>query len=646
MQHYLFLDIETRSSEPLAKSGVYRYSESDDFEVLLISYALDDMPVGTIDLASGDELRTEFIDMIKSGDVMLVAHNSAFERVCLSRLFGGRTGEYLPPESWLDTMVMAQYLALPCSLREAGKILNISHAKMEEGKGLVSHFCNPRADGKFNLPEDDPIKWQTFVTYNAVDVEAEREIFKKLYRFMPPQSVWDDFYRSERINDNGIAVDLELVKGAVYCNEMTLGSAVEKMREITGLQNPNSPVQLKRWLAERGVVTDSVDKAAVQSILKTAPEDVCNVLRLRQQTAKSSLAKYGALLDAVSDDGRIRGNFRFYGAVRTGRFTGTRVALQCLPRNSMPELDRARTLVKEKRVEQLELEFGFVQPVLSELIRTCFIPEEGKKLIVADFSAIEARVISALSGENWRLGAFSAGRDVYCETASRMFGIPVEKHGVNSEYRAIGKVAELALGYNGGRNALLRMGADRLNLSDEQLDDIVIKWRAANPKIVALWKDAEEAARTAISYRSRQKTHGIEFSYESGFLFLKLPSGRRLAYPKAHISTDDEGREVIAFSGTAKGAGLIPETTFGGKLTENLTQSYARDLLCSAIENVEKMLGNSGKIVMHVHDEIIVECCDNVTVTDVIDAMCTQPDWAPTIPLNADGFECDYYRKD
>lgn len=646
MNHYLFIDIETRSSEPLAKAGVYRYSESDDFSVLLFSYALDDMPVVTLDLAGGDELGSEFIDIIKNGDVILVAHNCAFERVCLSRLFGGRTGEYLPPERWLDTMVMMQYLALPCSLREAGKILKIRHAKMEVGRGLVSFFCTPRSDGRFNLPEDDPAKWKNFVAYNAVDVEAEREIFKKLYRYMPPQSVWNEFYTSERINDGGVAVDLELVNGAIFCNEMTLGSAIEKMKEISGLQNPNSPVQLKRWLAERGVVTDSVNKAALESILKNAPEDVCEVLRLRQQTAKSSLAKYGAILDSVSCDGRIRGNFRFYGAARTGRFTGTRVALQCLPRNSMAELDRARTLVKEKWAEQLRLEFGSVQSVLSELLRTCFIPEEGRKFIVCDFSAIEARVISALSGEKWRLTAFSSGRDVYCETASRMFGIPVEKHGQNSEYRAIGKVAELALGYNGGRNALLRMGADRLNLSEAELDDIVSKWRAANPKIVALWRDMEEAARTAISYRSRQKTHGLEFSYENGILFSKLPSGRRLSYPRAHIETDDTGREVIAFSGTARGAGLIPETTFGGKLTENLTQSYARDLLCNAMENVEKMLGDSGRIVMTVHDEIIAECDEDITVTDVIEAMCTPPDWAPALPLNADGFETYYYRKD
>ena len=652
----LFCDIESFSPVQLAKTGLYPYAEHPDFELLLFGYSIDGGPVEMVDLANGQSMPDEVLAALVDPSVVKWAHNAAFERVCLSAWLRAHHPElladgFLGPRQWRCTMIWSAYLGLPMSLDAVATVLKLDVQKDTVGKKLIKQFCTPATPsvlngGKHrNPPSADPTGWARFIDYNRRDVEVELAIHDRLASFPMPEAEWDTYALDQRINDAGILLDHTLVDNAVAVDEHHRNATLARAQTLTGLENPNSPIQLKQWLASRGCELESLAKAEVDAALDTATGEVKEVLELRGDLAKSSVKKYQAMQNVAGTDGRARGLIQFYGAGRTGRFAGRLVQVQNLPRNYLSDLDQARTLVRTGNLDALELLYESVPDTLSQLIRTAFIPSPGCRFIVADFSAIEARVIAWLAGETTTLQAFREGKDLYCETASRMFGVPVEKHGVNGELRQKGKIAVLACGYGGSVGALKAMGALTMGLAEHELKPIVDAWRAANPHIVQLWADVEEAAIAAITSRQPIRLRNLRFSVESGILFIKLPSGRRLSYIQPRLGENRWGGTSITYTGTTTARRWGQLETYGGKLVENIVQAIARDLLVVGMHAVAKA---GHKIVMHVHDEIVIDEPTNsgFTVADACKLMSTLPAWAKGLPLDADGYECAYYRKD
>lgn len=641
----LLLDIESFGSVDLSKSGAYRYSESNDFEVLLFGYSADGQPVQVIDLASGETLPEEIRSALTDPSVIKWVWNANFERVCLSRFLGLSTGQYLDPSSWRCSMVWAATLGLPLSLEGVGAVLGLEKQKLKTGKDLIRFFCMPNKlrDGSVirHTPRSDPERWEQFKAYNLRDVETEMAIQDKLARFPVPDAIWAEYHQDQEINDRGIGLDMTLVQNALAMDNHSRDELTGAMQKLTLLDNPNSVAQMKAWLADNGLETDSLGKKQVAELLADAPEPLADVLILRQQLAKSSVRKYQAMENCVCADGRARGMFQFYGANRTGRFSGRLIQLQNLVRNSMPDLDQARALVRRGDYAALRLLYDSVPNVLSELIRTAFVPYEGGKFIVADFSAIEARVIAWLAGEQWRLDVFQNGGDIYCASASQMFKVPVEKHGVNGHLRQKGKIAELALGFSGSVGALKAMGALEMGLKEEELKPLVDAWRNANPNIVKLWRTVDTAVKMTVSEKVATETHGIHFAYESGFLFVQLPSGRRLAYVKPRIGLNKFGGECVTYEGIGTTKKWERIESFGGKYVENLVQAISRDILCYAMKTLQCC-----NIVAHVHDEIIIEADSRMSLQAVCEQMGRTPPWAQGLILRADGFETKFYKKD
>lgn len=639
----LSIDIETFSSVNLQKCGVYKYAESEDFEILLFGYAVDGGPVQVVDLACGEKIPAEIINALSDETVIKTAFIAAFERVCLSNYLG----EWLEPESWHCTMIWSATLGLPLSLEGVGAVLGLEKQKLTEGKALIKYFCVPCAPTKTNggrtrnLPEHDMEKWQQFKVYNLRDVETEMGIQEKLSRFPVPQKIWEEYHLNEEVNDRGICVDMVLVKQALEIDKKSREHLTALIQNMTNLDNPNSVQQMKTWLADNGLEMDSLGKKEVAAAIKTAPQDLTEVLSLRQQLAKSSVKKYTAMENAVCRDNRARGMFQFYGANRTGRFAGRLIQLQNLPQNHMPDLAEARGLVRDGNYDALELLYEDIPDTLSQLIRTAFVPQDGRKLIVADFSAIEARVLAWLAGERWRLKVFEEGKDIYCSSARQMFGVPVEKHGVNGHLRQKGKIAELALGYGGSVGALKAMGALEMGLTEEELQPLVSAWRNANPMITMLWWDIDCAVKTCVKQRISTETHGLKFDYKSGFLFLTLPSGRRLAYVKPRMGENQFGGEAVTYEGVGATKKWERLESYGPKFTENVVQAIARDILMYAMQTLSHC-----SIVAHVHDEIIIECDRRVSLEAVCEQMSRTPPWAEGLLLRADGYECDFYKKD
>ena len=652
----LFCDIESFSPVQLAKAGVYPYCEHPDFELLLFGYSVDGGPVKVVDLASGQSMPDEVLAALVDSGVVKWAHNAAFERVCLSEWLRTHHPKlldegFLDPRQWRCTMIWSAYLGLPMSLDAVAAVLNLDVQKDTIGKKLIKQFCTPatpfvlNGGGTRNLPGSDPDGWQAFVEYNRRDVEVELAIHDRLACFPMPESEWDTYALDQRINDVGILLDHTLVDNAVGVDEHHRNATLTRAQKLTGLDNPNSPIQLKQWLTTHDCELESLAKADVHAAHDTATGAVKEVLELRGDLAKSSVKKYQAMQNVAGSDGRARGLIQFYGAGRTGRFAGRLVQVQNLPRNYLTDLDQARTLVRTGNLDALELLYESVPDTLSQLIRTAFIPSTSHRFIVADFSAIEARVIAWLAGETTTLTAFREGKDLYCETASRMFGVPVEKHGVNGELRQKGKIAVLACGYGGSVGALKAMGALTMGLAELELKPIVDAWRQANPHIVQLWADVEEAAIAAITSRQPIRLRNLRFSVESGILFIELPSGRRLAYVQPRLGENRWGGTSITYTGTTTARRWGQLETYGGKLVENIVQAIARDLLVTGMHAVAK---TGHRIVMHVHDEIVIDEPENsgFTVTDACELMSTLPAWAEGLPLDADGYECNYYRKD
>lgn len=639
----LSIDIETFSSVNLQKCGVYKYAESEDFEILLFGYAVDGGPVQVVDLACGEKIPAEIINALSDETVIKTAFIAAFERVCLSNYLG----EWLEPESWHCTMIWSATLGLPLSLEGVGAVLGLEKQKLTEGKALIKYFCVPCAPTKTNggrtrnLPEHDMEKWQQFKVYNLRDVETEMGIQEKLSRFPVPQKIWEEYHLNEEVNDRGICVDMVLVKQALEIDKKSREHLTALIQNMTNLDNPNSVQQMKTWLADNGLEMDSLGKKEVAAAIKTAPQDLTEVLSLRQQLAKSSVKKYTAMENAVCRDNRARGMFQFYGANRTGRFAGRLIQLQNLPQNHMPDLAEARGLVRDGNYDALELLYEDIPDTLSHLIRTAFVPQDGRKLIVADFSAIEARVLAWLAGERWRLKVFEEGKDIYCSSARQMFGVPVEKHGVNGHLRQKGKIAELALGYGGSVGALKAMGALEMGLTEEELQPLVSAWRNANPMITMLWWDIDCAVKTCVKQRISTETHGLKFDYKSGFLFLTLPSGRRLAYVKPRMGENQFGGEAVTYEGVGATKKWERLESYGPKFTENVVQAIARDILMYAMQTLSHC-----SIVAHVHDEIIIECDRRVSLEAVCEQMSRTPPWAEGLLLRADGYGCDFYKKD
>ena len=640
-------DLETYSSVDLAKCGVYRYCESEDFEILLAAYSVDGGAVRVVDLACGEKLPEVILDALEDETVEKWSYNSQFERICLSRFLGYPAGNYLAPASWRCSMVWASTLGLPRSLESVGAVLGLEKQKLTEGKDLIRYFCVPcrptKANGgrMRNLPEHAPEKWERFKAYNLRDVETEMQIQERLSRFPVPASIWEEYHLDQEINDRGIGVDMELVRQAIAVDARSRERLTAAMRELTELENPNSVQQMKQWLADQGMETDTLGKKAVAELIRTAPEPLREVLSLRQQLAKSSVKKYTAMENAVCADSRAHGMFQFYGANRTGRFSGRLIQLQNLYKNTMPDLAQARALVRSGNYEALSMLYEDIPDTLSQLIRTAFVPQNGRKFIVADFSAIEARVIAWFAGERWRLKVFEDGGDIYCASASQMFHVPVEKHGVNGHLRQKGKIAELALGYGGSVGALKSMGALEMGLAEEELQPLVDAWRTSNPMITQFWWDVDRAVKECVKMRIPTETHGLRFDYRSAMLFITLPSGRRLAYVKPRIGENQFGGESVTYmgvSGTKKWERL---ESYGPKFVENIVQGTARDILCYAMRTLRNCA-----IVAHVHDEIIIEADRRISLSAVCEQMGRTPPWAKGLKLRADGYECEFYQKD
>ena len=643
----LSIDLETYSDQPLAKTGVYRYVESPDFEILLFAYSVDGGPVQQIDLACGEKIPSEVLFALEDDKVTKWAFNANFERICLSRFLGYPTGDYLEPDSWKCSMVWAAYMGLPLSLEGVGAVLGLEKQKLTEGKDLIKYFCQPCAPTKSNgqrtrnLPKHAPDKWLTFKKYNIRDVETEMSIQARLSKYPVPDSVWEEYHLDQEINDRGVGLDMELVRQAIQMDGRSRSELTQVMKELTSLDNPNSVQQMKQWLADNGVETDTLGKKAVAELLKTAPQQLQKVLTLRQQLAKSSVKKYQAMETAICADDRARGMFQFYGANRTGRWAGRIIQMQNLPQNHLDDLSEARGLVRAGGFDALEMLYEDVPDTLSQLIRTAFVPQENRKFIVADFSAIEARVIAWLAGEKWRQDVFAEGKDIYCASASQMFGVPVEKHGVNGHLRQKGKIAELALGYGGSVGALKAMGALEMGLSEDELPALVSAWRQANPKIVQFWWAVDHAVMDAVTRKTTTKTHGIIFSARNGMLFITLPSGRSLAYVKPKIGENRFGGDCITYEGVGGTKKWERIDSYGPKFVENIVQATSRDILCYAMKTLRCC-----SIVMHIHDEVVIEADRRMSLQAVCDQMGRTPPWANGLQLRADGYETDFYKKD
>lgn len=641
----LSIDIETYSSTNLNQTGVYRYADSNDFELLLFGYAVDFGQVKVIDLTQGEKIPPQIIQALDDPNIIKSAFNAQFERICLSHYVGHR----LKPAGWHCSRVWSAILGLPLSLRDVGTVLGLPRQKITAGKELVRFFCTPCKPTKENqhrtrnFPYHALDKWQQFKQYNQRDVEVEMEITQKLSRFPVPQNEWKNYWMDQDINDRGIRIDQQLVNNAIKCQEEFHEQYLQTSQQLTGLANPNSPLQLKDWLHRQGVETDSLSKASVAQLLQTTTGTVHQVLALRQLLSKSSVKKYQAMQKAMCKDGRVHGLLQFYGANRTGRWAGRLVQVQNLPRNSMADLEEARELVKQGNTAALEMLYDSVPDVLSQLIRTAFIPRKGHHFYVADFSAVEARVIAWLSGEEWRQAAFAKNEDIYCASASQMFGVPVVKQGINGELRQKGKIAELALGYGGSIGALKAMGATKLGLTEDELPPLVQMWRNASPNIVQFWWDIDKAAKECIKTHLPQTTHGIKLVYHSGCLFLRLRSGRYLCYPQPKIGINRFGSESITFMGinTVKKWSRIE--TYGAKLVENIVQATSRDLLAEAMRRLEAA-GNP--IVMHIHDEAVIDAPKDSSLDTMVRIMTEVPSWADGLILNAAGFVGDFYKKD
>ena len=651
------IDIETKSDKDISKCGVYAYTDTPYFDILLFAYSIDGQPVQVVDMANGEEIPENVLAALVDENVIKVAFNVNFERVCLSKYLRKNypqyfqsysidedtVGDFLNPESWHCSMIHARTLGLPSSLAEVGKVLGIEQQKMTEGKALIKFFCVPydTIDGvpQFHSPTDYPDKWEIFKAYNKRDVEAELEIDRRLSRFPVPDFLWKEFYLDQEINDRGILVDMQLADKAIGLDAEAKEELTAEMKRLTGVENPNSVYQLLDWLETQGYKSDSLGKTQVQELIKTAKEPVKSVLQMRLQLSKSSVKKYTAMKNTACSDNRARGMFSFYGASRTGRWAGRNVQLQNLPQNYLPDLSEARELVKYGSFEDIQMLYDDVPDTLSQLIRTAFIPRQGMKFIVADFSAIEARVIAWLAGEEWRMKAFANGEDIYCASASKMFGVPVVKHGENGQLRQKGKISELACGFGGSVGAMKAMGGSEM--SDAELKQIVTDWRTASPHIVQLWWDVENAAIKAVRDKTETETHGIHFSYESGFLFIKLLSGRRLAYVKPRIGENRFGGDSITYEGIGTGRKWERLETYSGKLVENIVQATARDLLFYSMQTLSQYF-----IVGHIHDEMIIECPKDTKLDEICQQMARTPDWAKGLLLRADGYECSFYKKD
>ena len=659
--HTLSLDVETFSDVDLKKCGVYKYAESSDFEILLFGVSVDGGEVTVYDLASGDTVPEEIIRALADDSVIKWAYNASFERVCLSvwlrrnypQYFSSYSIEddtvrnYLDPSSWRCSLVWGAYMGLPLSREGIGKVLKLENQKMAEGKALIRYFCVPckptKANGgrMRNLPEHDPVKWSTFIAYNKRDVETEMAIQQKLSKFPVPNFLWAEYHLDQEINDRGIQLDMVLVEQAIAIDERSREELSAKMQQLTALENPNSVHQMKEWLTKHGLEVDSLDKKAVKELLKTAPPELAEVLELRRQLAKSSVKKYQAMQNAVCADGRARGMFQFYGANRSGRWAGRLIQLQNLPQNHMAHLEDARSLVRSGDYALLSALYDSVPEVLSELIRTAFVPRDGYKFIVSDFSAIEARVLSFLAGESWRLKVFAENGDIYCASASAMFHVPVEKHGQNAHLRQKGKIAELALGYGGSVGALKSMGALEMGLAEEELQPLVDAWRTSNPNIVQLWWDVDNAVKTTVRQRLDTETHGIRFRYRSGMLFIVLPSGRQLCYVKPKMGTNKFGGDSVTYEGVGSTKKWERIESYGPKFVENIVQAVSRDILMYAIRTLSHCF-----IVGHVHDELIIECSMGVSLDAVCEQMGRTPPWIKGLNLRADGYETMFYKKD
>ena len=640
---YLSIDIETYSSVNLQKAGVYKYAESPDFEILLFGYSVDGGAVHVIDLACGEKIPAEIVDALSDESVTKWAFNAQFERVCLSNYLD----TWLSPDSWHCTMVWSATLGLPLSLEGVGAVLGLEKQKLTEGKNLIKYFCVPCAptktnDGRTrNLPQHDMEKWEQFKAYNLRDVETEMSIQKKLSRFPVHNFIWDEYHLDQEINDRGIGLDMTLVEQAIAIDSISRKNLTQQIQNLTDLDNPNSVAQMKGWLSDNGLEMDTLGKKAVAETLKTAPKHLADVLSLRQQLAKSSVKKYTAMQTAVCKDSRARGMFQYYGANRTGRFAGRIIQLQNLPQNHMSDLADAWALVRSGNYDALELLYDDIPDTLSQLIRTAFVPQDGRKFIVSDFSAIEARVLAWLAGEKWRMRVFADGKDIYCSSASQMFGVPVEKHGINGHLRQKGKIAELALGYGGSVGALKSMGALEMGLTEEELQPLVNAWRNANPMITALWWDIDRAVKTTIREHIPTEVAGLKFTYESGFLFMRLPSGRRLAYVKPRMGINQFGSESVTYEGVGATKKWERLESYGPKFCENAIQAIARDILMYAMQTLRNC-----SIVAHVHDELIIEADRRMSLSTVCEQMGRTPPWAKGLLLRADGYECDFYKKD
>ena len=659
----LSIDIETYSDIPLQKSGVYRYCESPNFEILLFGYSADSGPVQVVDLACGEKIPADVLDALTDDAVTKWAFNASFERVCLSRYLrdlgisldpfhdkhplSQEVARFLNPESWRCSMVWAATMGLPLSLEGVGSVLGLEKQKLTEGKELIKFFCQPCAPTKTNgqrtrnRPFHAPDKWDAFKRYNLRDVETEMGIQQRLAKFPVPDQVWEEYHIDQEINDRGVRLDMELVRSAIDMDTRSRHELTTAMKRMTALENPNSVQQMKQWLSDNGMETESLDKKAVAELLKDAPAELREVLSLRQQLAKSSVRKYQAMENTVCSDSRARGMFQFFGAARTGRFSGRNIQLQNLPQNHLPDLAEARALVRAGDFAAVKLLYEDVPDTLSQLIRTAFIPKDGAQFLVADFSAIEARVIAWYAGETWRQKVFEKGGDIYCASASQMFKVPVEKHGINGHLRQKGKIAELALGYGGSVGALKAMGAIEMGLTEDELPPLVDAWRQSNPRIVEFWWAVDRAVMEAVRYKHSTSSYGLTFSCRSGMLFITLPSGRNLAYVKPKIGTNKFGGECITYEGVGATKKWERLDSYGPKFVENIVQATARDILCYAMRTLRCC-----SIVMHIHDELVIEADPSMSLDAVCEQMGRTPPWATGLLLRADGYATPFYKKD
>lgn len=649
----LTIDIETYSPIDLARRGVYKYAEHPDFTILLFGYAVDDGEVKVVDLAKGERIPHDILLALTDPLVTKWAFNAAFERVCLSRYlrehclshflsYGKQrdtVGKYLDPLGWKCSQVLASSLGYPLSLKDLGEALGLSEKKMDEGSRLIGLFSLPGPEGR-RKPEDYPEEWVLFKKYNRRDVEVERSVRRSFSSYKTPAALWDEYHEDQRINDRGIPVDIPFVKAALSMGEKAGMDLLSRLKHLTGLINPKSPCQMKAWLSAKGQKADSLTKKETAKLLASSTGAVKEALMLYGQVQKSSLAKYGAMIDTVCDDGRARGMFRFYGAARSGRWAGRHIQLQNLPRNSLEDLDLARRLVMEGDYEKMDFLYGSVPDTLSQLIRTAFVARKGYTFMVSDFSSIEARVLAYMAREKWRIDSFAANKDIYAQSAQRMFSKPVVKGGINSDLRQKGKIAELALGYGGGEGALMAMGALDMGLTREELPNLVKSWRHANPHIASYWWQIDRAVREAIEQLRITRVGALTFYMKKGTLFIALPYGRRLAYPGAALAGSTYGKTAITYMGLDTKRKWNRIESYGPKFVENIIQAISRDILAYAMHNLREYF-----ICGHVHDELIVECREGTPVEEITGIMERTPDWMPGLLLRADGYETRCYRK-